>query len=113
MLRLYVRACVCHVRNQSLTTVTIYIQIYMQVYLHIYIHIHVQVAHNFDTFYATKLKFGMIFTQTKTLAFIVELPLGPALGGPGVRMGLGKDNSHTAIWAKAIGRGICVLWTHV
>ena len=36
----------------------------MQVYLHIYIHIYVQVAHNFDTFYATKLKFGMIFTQT-------------------------------------------------
>ena len=28
------------------------------------IHIYVQVAHNF---YATKLKFGMIFTQTKTL----------------------------------------------
>ena len=46
----------------------------MQVYLHIYIHIYVQVAHNFDTFYATKVKFGMIFTQTKTL----ELPLGGA-----------------------------------
>ena len=29
----------------------------MQVYLHIYIHIYVQVAQNFDTFYATKLKF--------------------------------------------------------
>ena len=40
----------------------------MQVYLHIYIHIYVQVAHNFNIFYATKLKFGMIFTQTKTLA---------------------------------------------
>ena len=36
----------------------------MQVYLHIYIHIYVQGAHNFDTFYATKLKFGMIFTKT-------------------------------------------------
>ena len=54
----------------------------MQVYLHIYIHIYVQVAHNFDIFYATKLKFDMIFTQTKTLDFMVEL----ALGGPGVRM---------------------------
>ena len=31
----------------------------MQVYLHIYIHIYIQVAHNFDTFYATKLKFGI------------------------------------------------------
>ena len=68
--------CICHVRNQSLTNVTVYIQ----VYLHIYIHTYVQVAHNFDTFYATKLKFGMIFTQTKTLDFIVELPLGLAPG---------------------------------
>ena len=48
----------------------------MLVYLHIYIHIYVQVAHNFDTFYATNLKFGMIFTQTKTSDFMVELPLG-------------------------------------
>ena len=47
----------------------------MQVYLHIYIHFYVQVAYNFDTFYATKLKFGMIFTQTKTLDFMVKLPL--------------------------------------
>ena len=39
-----------------------------------------QVAHNFDTFYATKLKFGMIFTQTKTLDFMIELPLGGARG---------------------------------
>ena len=45
----------------------------MQVYLHTYIHIYLQVAHNFDTFYATKLKFGMIFTQTKTL----DLGLAP------------------------------------
>ena len=52
----------------------------MQVYLYIYIHIYVQVAHNFDTFYATKLKFGMSFTQTKTLDFMVELPLGRARG---------------------------------
>ena len=48
----------------------------MQVYLYIYIHIYVQVDHNFDTFYATKLKFRM--TQTKTLEFMVELPLGGA-----------------------------------
>ena len=34
----------------------------MQVYLHIYIHICDQVAHNFDTFNATKLKSGMILT---------------------------------------------------
>ena len=52
----------------------------MQVYLHIYIHIYVQVAHNFDTFYATKLKFGMIFTKTKGLDIMVELPLGGARG---------------------------------
>ena len=59
--------CVCHVRNHSVTNVTVYIQVYTQVYLHIYIHIYVQFAHNnFDTIYATKLKFGMIFTQTKT-----------------------------------------------
>ena len=50
----------------------------MQVYLHIYIHIYIQIAHNFDTFYATKLKFGMIFIQAKTLDFMVELPLGGA-----------------------------------
>ena len=75
MLSPYVHACICHVRNQSLTNVQfVYIQVYMQVYLHIYIHIYVQVAHNFDTFYATKVKFGMIFIQTKTL----ELPLSGA-----------------------------------
>ena len=72
--------CVCHILNHSLTDVTVYIQVYMQVYLHIYIHIYIQVAHNFDTFYATKLKFGMIFTQTKTLDFMVELHLGLAPG---------------------------------
>ena len=65
--------CVCHVPNQRLTGVTVY----MQVYLHIYIHIYVQVAHNSDTFSAIKLNFGM-FTQTKTLDFMVELPLGRA-----------------------------------
>ena len=70
------KECVYHVRNQSLTNVTVYIQVYMQVYLYIYIHIYVQVDHNFDTFYATKLKFRM--TQTKTLEFMVELPLGGA-----------------------------------
>ena len=78
--RPYVRTCVGHIRNPSLTNVTFYIQVYMQVYLHIYIHIYVQVARNFDTFYATKLKFGMIFTQTKTLDFMVELPLRLAPG---------------------------------
>ena len=62
----------------SLTNVAVYIQVYMQVYLHIYIHIYIQVAHNFDNFYATKLK--LIFTQIKTLDFMVELPLGLALG---------------------------------
>ena len=60
----YVWTCMCHIRSQSLTNVTVYIQVYMQVYLHIYIHIYVQDAHNFDTFYATKLKLGMLFTQT-------------------------------------------------
>ena len=61
---------------------SLYIQVYMQVkvYLHIYNHIYVQVAHNFDTFYATKFKLCMIFTQTKTLDFMVELPLGGARG---------------------------------
>ena len=59
--------CICLVRNQSLTNLTVYIQD---------IHIYVQVAHNFDTFYATKLKLGVVFTQTKTLDFMVELPLG-------------------------------------
>ena len=76
----YMHMYVCHVGKQSLTNVTVYIQVYMQVYVHIYIHIYVQVAHNFDTFYATKLKFDMIFTQTKTLDFMVELPLGEARG---------------------------------
>ena len=52
----------------------------MQVYLRIYIHIYFQVAHNFDTFYATKLKFHMIFTKTKTLDFMVDLTLGLAPG---------------------------------
>ena len=66
--------------RQSLTNITVYFQVYMQVYLHTYIHIYVQVAHNFDTFYATKLKFGMIFTQTKTLDFIIVLPLRLAAG---------------------------------
>ena len=46
----------------------------------IFIHIYVQVAHNFDAFYATQLKFSMIFIQTKTVDFIVELPLGRGQG---------------------------------
>ena len=71
----------------------------MQVYLHIYIHIYDQVAHNFGTFYATKLKFGMVFTQTKTLDFMVELPLGEARGQNGV-------GAKEAILAKA------VVWGH-
>ena len=79
----------------------------MQVYLHIYIHIYVQVAHNFDTFYATKLKFGVIFTQTKTLDFMVELPLGRARGQNGDRA------KETAIWAKAIGLGASVYIGHM
>ena len=66
-----ISAYVIFVACQSLKNVTIYIRVYMQVYLHIYILIYIQVAHNFDTFYATKFKFGMIFTQTKTLDFMV------------------------------------------
>ena len=85
MLRPYVRMSV---RNQIISNVTVYIQVYMQVYLHINIHIYVQVAHNFDTFYATKLKFSMIFTYTKTLDFIVELPLACPWAGPGIKMGV-------------------------
>ena len=65
MLRPHVFTCVCHVRNQSLTNVKVYI--------------YVQVAHVFDTFYTEiKLKFGMIFNQIKTLDFMVEFPLGLA-----------------------------------
>ena len=52
----------------------------MQVYLHSYIHIYAQVAQNFKIFYVTKLKFGMIFTQTKNLDFMVEFPLGGVRG---------------------------------
>ena len=67
----------------------------MQVYLHIYIHIYVQPAHTFHTFYATKLKFGMIFTQTKTIDFMVELPLGLAPGrDQGSEWRWCKGNSH-------------------
>ena len=76
----YVRMWVCHDCNQGLTNVTAYIKVYMQVYPHICIHIYIQVAHNFHTFSATKLKFGMICTQTKTLDFMVALPLGGARG---------------------------------
>ena len=74
----YIRTCI-HAYVTFITSLT-NVTVYMQVYLHIYIHIYVQVAHNFDIFYATKLKFGMIFTQTKTLDFMVELPLGLAPG---------------------------------
>ena len=41
----YVRTCIYHIHNQSLTNVTVYFQVYMQVYLYIYIHIYVQFAH--------------------------------------------------------------------
>ena len=37
------------------------------------IHIYIQVAHNCDAFYATNLKFGMIFTQTKSLDLMLGL----------------------------------------
>ena len=72
--------CGYRVRNRSLTNVTVNTQVYMQVYLHIYFHIYVQVTHNFDTFYATKLKFGIVFTQTKALDFMVELHMCGARG---------------------------------
>ena len=73
-------------------------------------HIYGQVAHNFDTFYATKLKFGMLFTQPKTLEFMVNLPPGLASGrGQGQNGGEAKE---TAVWAKAVGRGrLCTLDT--
>ena len=37
-------------------------------------------AHSFDTFYLTNFKFGMIFTQTNTFDFVVELLLVGARG---------------------------------
>ena len=58
----------------------------MQVYLHIYILIYVQVAHNFDTFFATKLKFCMLLTQTKTLDHGIIAPGACLWVRPGVRM---------------------------
>ena len=42
--------------------------------------VYTQVAQKLVDFYATKMKFGMIFTQTKTLDFMVELSRGIALG---------------------------------
>ena len=36
-------------------------------------------AHNSETFYSTKFKFSMIFSQTNTFDFMVELTLGLAL----------------------------------
>ena len=62
------------------------VSVYIQVYLHIYIHIYVQVAYNFDNFYVTKLKFGMIFTKTKTLDQGRVVPGACPWMGPGVRM---------------------------
>ena len=69
-----------YIHNQNLTNVTIYIHVYLQVYLHIYIHIYIQVAHNLILFMLLSWKIGMILTQTKTLDFMVELPLGFAAG---------------------------------
>ena len=40
----------------------------------------------FDTFYVTKLKFGMIFTKTKTLDQGRVVPGACPWMGPGVRM---------------------------
>ena len=73
------------------TNITVYIQVYMRLHVPAYLHSHlikVQVAHNFDTFYATNLKFtgSMVITQTKTLGFMLELPLGLSLG-----RGLGSE----------------------
>ena len=48
-----------------------------------YINIYVSVSfggHNLGTFYAWKLKFSMLFTQTLTFSSVLELPLGLALG---------------------------------
>ena len=71
--------CNCHIHNQSITNVTVYIQVYMQVYLHIYIHIYVQVAHNFD-YNLLCYNVEIWYDIYKTLYFMVEWPLGGAWG---------------------------------
>ena len=63
----------CYICNQSLTNVTVYIQVYMQVNSHLY-------YISCSKLYATKMKFGMIFTKTKTLDFMVWLSRGLAHG---------------------------------
>ena len=71
--------CVCHVCNQSLTKISLHSSLHAS--LPAYLHSHLRSdCYNFDTFYPTKWKFGMIFTQTKTLDFMVELLLGGARG---------------------------------
>ena len=49
----------------------------------VYIHIYLQVAHNFDTFYATKLKFVMIFTDQGLRLHGIVAPGACPWAGPG------------------------------
>ena len=50
---------ICHVHNQNLTDVYIYIQIYIDFYVHVSLG-----GHNMGTSHTRKLKFGMLLTQT-------------------------------------------------
>ena len=55
----YLHTCKCHIFNQCPTNVYVYIQIYTEIYICISLE-----GCDFNTFYARKLKFGMLLTQT-------------------------------------------------
>ena len=54
-------------------------EVYIQIYIDIYMHVSLG-SHNLGTFYARKLKFGLLLTQPKTYNYMLELFLGHALG---------------------------------
>ena len=56
------------------------IQVNIQVYIDIYIRVSLG-GHNLVPFFARKMKFSMLLTQTQIIwTLMIELPLGHALG---------------------------------
>ena len=75
--------CICRVCNQSLTNSRICNQSLTNIQVYTCVSLGGQ---NLGTFYARKLKFGMLHTQTWTFNSGLELPLGHVLCGTIAKM---------------------------
>ena len=90
----YCNICTCICAFVMFLTRITNVYFYIQIYVNICFHVSLR-GHNLGTFYARKLKFGMLFTQTLTFKKMLELPLDDVWRvGLGVRM----YNNKLSIW---------------